>query len=121
MHGRGRYEVGALERVAGGCRHPVREDRQPIPPPTTLQIEDEPACVVVIGERCARGVVGWFTPSAGAAHRGLAHLFRQGEATTPAERRAEEMQFAPKFRFDHAGAVDKLVREERARRPDEVR
>lgn len=121
MHGRGDDKIGPRHRLARSRPHPARENREPVAASAALQVQNELAGVVVIGERGARRVIGWRASRTSAADAKGARITRQGEAAAAALRIAQELECAPKRRLDHARAIDDLLGQERARRPDQVR
>lgn len=121
MHGRWRDEISALERIACGGAHPADKNGQAITAAAAFQIEHQAPGVVVIGERCAGGVVGDLATSACAADAVRAGIGWQRETAAAALRIAKKLERAPKRRLDHAGAIDDLLGQQRARRPDQVR
>lgn len=120
MHGCRRDEIGALERIAGRRAHPAGEDRQAVAAAEALEIEHQSAGVIVISQRGAGRVVSHLATSAGAANAIRAGIVGKREAAAVAAI-AEELQRTPERGRDHAGAIDDVLGQKRARRPDQVR
>lgn len=120
MHGCRRDKVRTLQRVASGGAHPAGEHGQPIATAAAFQVEDEFSGIVVIDQGRTGAVIDRLAAGAGATDTIGAWIAGQWKAAMAALWIAQELQRAPKRGLDNAGAIDDLLGQQRARRPDQV-